>query len=55
MPDYCVSCSAPIPSNQGSRLCSYCYGDADHGKDGYLRREIERREQEQEREPHDHR
>jgi hypothetical protein len=33
----CVSCGSPIPDNQGSRVCSMCYGDPDHGKDGYYR------------------
>lgn len=41
---YCVSCGAPIPENQGSKFCSMCVGDADHGKDGYYRRVLEREE-----------
>ena len=32
---YCVMCGARIPDDQGSRTCSMCYGDIDHGKDGY--------------------
>lgn len=44
---YCVSCGAPIPSNQGSRTCSMCYGDIDHGKDGYARQEWERQDREE--------
>lgn len=47
MDGYCVSCGAPVP--KGQRTCSMCYGDPDHGKDGYYRREIER-QQEQEHE-----
>lgn len=49
----CVQCGSPLPSNQGSRTCSMCYGDIDHGKDGYYRAELEREEhrrQERERE-----
>lgn len=49
----CVMCGSPIPDNQGSRSCSMCYGDIDHGKDGYYRAELERewqREQEQRQE-----
>lgn len=38
----CIMCGSPLPSNQGSKICSMCYGDPDHGKDGYYRREIER-------------
>ncbi len=33
----CVMCGAPIPDDQGSSSCSMCYGDIDHGKDGYYR------------------
>jgi hypothetical protein len=47
----CVSCGSPIPDNQGSKVCSMCYGDPDHGRDGYYREWLERgREQEQENE-----
>lgn len=31
----CVMCGLPIPGNQGSTTCSMCYGDVDHGRDGY--------------------
>jgi len=31
----CVQCGKHIPKNQGSSVCSMCYGDIDHGKDGY--------------------
>lgn len=37
----CTSCGAPIPSGQG-RSCSMCYGDIDHGSDGYYRAWAER-------------
>ena len=40
-PNYCVMCGEPIPENQGSRTCSMCYGDIDHGKDGYYRNWLE--------------
>ncbi len=38
----CVMCGASLPDNQGSRTCSWCYGDPDHGRDGYLREAMER-------------
>lgn len=50
----CVMCGAWMPSNQGSRTCSMCYGDVDHGRDGYYREYLERmaeHEQERQREP----
>jgi len=47
---YCVMCGSPIPENQGSRTCSMCYGDVDHGKDGYYRKILEEEWQEKERE-----
>ena len=31
----CVQCGITIP--EGQRTCSMCYGDPDHGKDGYYR------------------
>lgn len=37
----CTSCGSWIPDDQGSRLCSMCYGDPGHGKDGYYQRWIE--------------
>ena len=52
----CVMCGSRIPDNQGSRTCSMCYGDMDHGKDGYYRQwaeEQERRHQIDEREEKD--
>ena len=48
----CTSCGSRIPDNQGSKSCSMCYGDIDHGKDGYYRDQMEREErqrQEQDR------
>ena len=55
MDGYCVCCGSPVPS--GQRTCSMCYGDMDHGKDGYYRdwardretEELEQIEREQER------
>lgn len=45
----CTSCGLPIPEGQG-KSCSMCYGDIDHGTDGYYRAEMEREYQrEQER------
>lgn len=32
----CTSCGSRIPEGQG-RSCSMCYGDIDHGRDGYYR------------------
>ncbi len=43
----CIMCGSPIPDNQGSNSCSMCYGDIDHGKDGYYRDFMEN-QQEQE-------
>ena len=46
----CVMCGASIPDDQGSSSCSMCYGDIDHGKDGYYREWLEQADrQEQER------
>ena len=39
---YCVQCGSPLPVDQGSTTCSMCYGDVDHGKDGYYREYLER-------------
>ncbi len=52
---YCSSCGSPIPDGQG-KSCSMCYGDIDHGRDGYYRqwaeeRENDRAEREREQEP----
>ena len=49
---YCVMCGSWIPDNQGSKTCSVCYGDPDHGKDGYYRQMLEedwKRQEEKER------
>lgn len=37
----CVMCGSSLPDNQGSRTCSMCYGDPDHGRDGYYREWLE--------------
>lgn len=44
----CVMCSSSIP--EGQSTCSMCYGDPEHGSDGYYRREQERQQEEQPRE-----
>ena len=49
----CVMCGSWIPDDQGSSSCSMCYGDIDHGKDGYYREwaeGVEQQEQQQEQE-----
>ena len=44
----CKMCGINIP--EGQRVCSMCYGDPDHGRDGYYRRWLEEGDrQEQER------
>lgn len=43
----CVMCGLPLPDNQGSRSCSMCYGDIDHGTDGYYRDWLERQDREE--------
>lgn len=53
MSAYCVDCGSPLPDNQGSRTCSMCYGDIDHGRDGFYRRWAEEQlEEERQREQH---
>ena len=48
MDNYCVMCGSPTP--EGQRTCSMCYGDMEHGRDGYYRQWAEEQErQEQER------
>lgn len=52
MSTYCTSCGASIPEGQG-KSCSMCYGDIDHGRDGYYREWMEQQwwqEQDQQRE-----
>jgi len=46
----CSSCGISIPDGQS--ICSICYGDIDHGSDGYYREMIEEdmRQQEHEQE-----
>ena len=42
----CTSCGITIPEEQGGS-CSMCFGDIDHGTDGYYREcmeELERQE-----------
>lgn len=48
----CTSCGLPIPDGQG-KSCSMCYGDPDHGRDGYYRDWLEqgRREHERDQQP----
>jgi hypothetical protein len=43
---HCTSCGAPIPPGQG-KSCSMCYGDIDHGRDGYYRRYIEEQQRDE--------
>lgn len=47
----CVSCGEPVP--EGQKTCSMCYGDPDHGRDGYYRRWQEQRQLEREPEQED--
>jgi len=47
----CVSCGEPVP--EGQKTCSMCYGDADHGKDGYYRKWQEERQREPEQQDWD--
>ncbi len=47
---YCTSCGLPIPDGQGSS-CSMCYGDIDHGSDGYYRQWAEREPEPQHQDP----
>ncbi len=35
MDNSCISCGSPLPEDQGSSICSMCYGDPYYGKDGY--------------------
>ena len=55
MGDYCVCCGSPLPANQGSRTCSMCYGDPDHGSDGYYQKFLDdqyQSEEQRQEEPH---
>jgi hypothetical protein len=49
----CMMCGSWIPDNQGSKTCSMCYGDIDHGKDGYYRQWAEERDRQAQEEQHD--
>jgi hypothetical protein len=56
MKGYCVCCGSPVPGDQNT--CSMCYGDIDHGTDGYYRRWVEeetdrQHQREEERPPED--
>lgn len=44
----CISCGSSIPN--GQRICSMCYGDVDHGKDGYYRQWLEQKQEKYEQE-----
>jgi len=48
----CVMCGASLPSNQGSKTCSICYGDPDHGRDGYYQQMLDEDRRRQEEEEH---
>lgn len=37
--NYCRVCGVPIP--EGQTICSMCYGDPDHGRDGHYRQMLE--------------
>ena len=41
----CSMCGLAIPD--GQRTCSMCYGDPEHGSDGYYREYLERQAQEE--------
>jgi len=38
--NYCTSCGNPIPDGQG-KSCSMCFGDVNHGRDGYYQKWME--------------
>jgi len=42
----CTSCGSPIPDDQG-KSCSMCFGDPDHGHDGYYQAWIDQQYQEE--------
>lgn len=42
MSSHCTSCGSSVPD--GQRSCSMCYGDIDHGRDGYYRAWAEEQE-----------
>jgi hypothetical protein len=43
-------CGTPLPSDQGSNVCSMCYGDVEHGTDGLYRQFLEQQEQQEQQE-----
>ena len=47
---YCTSCGSEIPDDQG-KSCSMCYGDINHGSDGYYEELARKQQEEQEQEP----
>lgn len=49
----CVSCGSYIPENQGLSSCSMCYGDIDHGKDGYYRQWAEEQQRQAEQDAYE--
>ena len=44
----CAMCGVSIP--EGQRICSMCYGDPEHGSDGYYEAYLERKRMEERRE-----
>ena len=44
----CVMCGSPLPASHRYSICSMCYGDIDHGTDGYYRQEMERTDEQTE-------
>ena len=42
----CINCGSWIPDNQGSKTCSMCYGDPNHGKDNYYNDWLQRQYEE---------
>ena len=45
---YCSSCGSPNPDGQG-KSCSMCYGDINHGTDGYYEQWALQQEEKNER------
>lgn len=39
---YCTMCGSQIPEHQNSNVCSWCYGDPDHGNEGYYQEYLEK-------------
>jgi len=38
----CVTCGRWLPNDQGSDLCSICYGCPNHGRDNYYQEYLEK-------------